>query len=315
MFAKCSRNRAMMVGMKPPFATILVPVDGSTTSERGVSFALELSGGRAVLIFCSVVDPTLLCIPAAEGAGLDYGPLLRTLDEDAEIFCKEAAARAAAAGIAAQVSVCHGQCVAALEEASRAYRAEAIVIGSHGRTGIDRIMLGSIAEGLLRAIEIPVIVAHEDDENRTGPVLVALDDSPAAQAALEEAVTIARTRGNSLALVHVLNTAYEAADEPRADALLNAAAEYARGCGLNVSLGVRTGDPCSAIVAAADALESCMIVMGTHGRSTIPRLVLGSVAMGVVERARIPVATIRRAGRTHGERPFNAEPARVEGAV
>ena len=302
----------MIVGMKPPFTTILVPVDGSTTSDRGISFALELAAGGAALIYCSVVDPSMVCVPAAEGVGLDYGPLLVAMDEDAETFCKEAAARAAAAGIPAQITVRRGQPVPALEEAAWAYRAEAIVIGSHGRTGLDRILLGSVAEGLLRAIEIPVIVAHNDDENRTGPVLVALDDSPAAEAALEEAVTIARTRGNALALVHVLDAAYKAADEPRADARLQGAAEYARGCGLNVSLSVRTGEPYSAIVAAADALESCMIVMGTHGRSMIPQLVLGSVAMGVVEHARVPVATIRKPGRTHAQRPFTTMPARLE---
>ena len=66
--------------MKPVFKHITVPVDGSTTSARGIAFALELAreGGR--VSFCSVVDPVLMYAPAMQGAAMDPGPMLEVLD-------------------------------------------------------------------------------------------------------------------------------------------------------------------------------------------------------------------------------------------
>jgi nucleotide-binding universal stress UspA family protein len=170
-----------------------------------------------------------------------------------------------------------------------------LVIGSHRRSGIGRMLLGSVAEGLLRTVEIPVVVAHEDDETRTGPVLVAIDRSPAAQAALQEGSAIARARGNVLALVHIVEET--PSDASQSDAVLEEAAELGRGQGLKVVCSLRRGDSGDEILAAADDVKSWMIVMGTHGRSLVPRFVLGSVAAAVVQRARVPVATIRRPGR------------------
>jgi len=292
--------------MTPVFAHITVPVDGSATAQRGVDFALELAAGGGTVTFCSIVDPTVLSIPAAEGAVLDYGPLLTVLDEDAAFFCNQAASLAAAAGIVALTCVVHGERVPALLSACRASDSDAIVIGTHGRTGVERALLGSMAEGLVRGSDVPVVVTHEDDESRTGPVLVAIDRSPAAQAALEEAVLIACARGDAVLLVHVSEDANPPGDA--AYATLERAADYARAHGLSVSLVERRGNPAEQIVRAADEAESCMIVMGTHGRTLIPGLLLGSVAAAVVERARIPVATIRRSGRAHREPRVSAPP-------
>jgi nucleotide-binding universal stress UspA family protein len=283
--------------MTSVFEHVIVPVDGSSTAERGIALALELTAGGGSITFCSVVDPTVLCVPAAEVGGLDFGPLLTVLDEDAETFCRDAQAKSDAAGVKSDTIVLHGQCVSVIEQLVRDNRCDAVVLGTHARTGLDRMVLGSVTEGLLRAIDAPIVVAHQDDEARTGPVLVAVDDSPAAAAAVKEAIVIAASRGNALALVHVLNPDHP--DAAAANAALERAAHEARERGLAVSLMLRRGDPCDELIAAADALESCMIVMGTHGRSLVPRLVLGSVAAAVVERARVPVMTIRRSGRVY----------------
>jgi len=288
--------------MTSVFAHVIVPVDGSVTADRGVALALELTAGGGSITFCSVVDPTVLCIPEAEVGGLDFGPLLTALDEDAEIFCREAQAKSVAAGVRADVVVLHGQCVSVIEQLAKDNPCDAVVLGTHARTGLDRMVLGSVTEGLLRSIDTPIVVAHQDDEVRTGPVLVAVDDSPAAAAAVSEAIFIAASRGNALALVHVMHPDHP--DAAGANPVLERAAREAGERGLAVSLLLRRGDACNELIAAADELESCMIVMGTHGRSLVPRLLLGSVAQAVVERARVPVMTIRRSGRV--PRPASA---------
>jgi nucleotide-binding universal stress UspA family protein len=80
------------------FEHMTVPVDGSTISDRGVRFALELATGGGRISFCSVVDSEMLCVAEAEGAAIDFGPLITSLDEDAERARQSAAAQAAAAG-------------------------------------------------------------------------------------------------------------------------------------------------------------------------------------------------------------------------
>src|ERR1700737_4147643 len=89
-FGEHSHRPASIVSMRPVFQHITVPVDGSTTSARGIAFALELAreGGR--VSFCRVVDPVLSYAPATQGAALDPGPVLEVLDEDAAVFCSQA---------------------------------------------------------------------------------------------------------------------------------------------------------------------------------------------------------------------------------
>jgi len=281
--------------MTPVFEHITVPVDGSATSERGVAFALELARDGGRVSFCSVVDPMLAFAPAAYGVAVDPGPMIEVLDEDADIFCRSARDEAAKSAIAADTSVLHGLCAEEIESFAEQNASDAIVIGTHGRSGIARAMLGSVAEGILRNMQIPVVAVHENDVIRTGPIAVALDSSPAAQAALDLAIRIAADRGMSLLLVHVSRRNDQDDDDARVKAILDRAVELARSHGVAATVAVHDGAPAEELLREADAHDCCMIVMGTHGRALMARLVLGSVAAAVVERAHVPVVTVRRA--------------------
>ena len=279
--------------MPAAFAHTVVPVDGSSTADRGVAFALELARGGGSVTFCSVVDPALAGVPAGYGGGLEPGPMLTILEQDAAEFCRRAEAEAAGAGVAADGRVLHGQCVEAIESLVRLSEAQAIVLGTHGRTGLARGVLGSVAEGLLRRSDVPVVTVHERDVMRTGPIAVALDESPAAHAALETATWIASARGIAIALIHACDRPNS--DPGRVNALTEGAAKRVRARGVHVEVLVREGPPRATLLGLADELECCMIVMGTHGRAFLQRLLLGSVAAHVVEHARVPVVTVRRA--------------------
>ncbi|MEA2719866.1 MAG: hypothetical protein QOJ39_1730 [Candidatus Eremiobacteraeota bacterium] len=276
--------------MKPVFAHMTVPVDGSATSERGVAFALELARDGGRVSFCSVVDSALVCAPAMQGAAVDPGPMLEVLDEDAAIFCRRAQDEAARHGIDSNVQVLHGASTDQIRSFADHNGCDAIVIGTHGRSGIARAALGSVAEGIVRHSYVPVVSVHEEDEMRTGPVAVAMDGSPAAQAALDVAIAIAAARGMSSMIVYVCGGA---PDARRINTLLEQAADRARGSGIATQLVLRQGDPAGELLAAAEEDDCCMMVMGTHGRSPLARFVLGSVAAAVIERARIPVVTVR----------------------
>ncbi|MDB5093879.1 MAG: universal stress protein [Candidatus Eremiobacteraeota bacterium] len=280
--------------MAAAFAHITVPVDGSTTAARGIAFALEFARGGCSVTFCSVVDPTLACLPVGYGVSTDPGPMLTVLDDDATLFCRAAQAKAAGAGVASDTQVLHGQCVQAIESLVRQNGSQAIVVGTHGRTGLARSLLGSVAEGLLRRSDVPVVVVHEGDVARAGPIAVALDESPAAHAALGTAIAIGAARGIPIALIHISGTA-ASVDPGRVDVLMSGAVKRAGAQGVNAEVVVRNGRAPETLLAAADELDCSMIVMGTHGRPFVERLLLGSVAAYVVQHARIPVVTVRRA--------------------
>jgi nucleotide-binding universal stress UspA family protein len=276
--------------MRPVFQHITVPVDGSTTSARGIAFALELAreGGR--VSFCSVVDPVLSYASAIHGAALDSGPIFQVLDDDAAIFCSRARDEAAKHGIACDTQVLHGPCIDQIKAFAAHNGSDAIVIGTHGRTGFSRAVLGSVAEGIMRHSSLPVVTVHEDDEMRTGPLAVAMDSSPAAQAALDVGIAIAAARSMKSMIVYVCNATTVPAE---VNVMLERAAERARNHGIVTQLVLRAGDAADELLAAADEDDCCMLVMGTHGRSPQVRFIVGSVAMAVVERAHIPVVTVR----------------------
>ncbi|MEA2785375.1 MAG: hypothetical protein QOF71_1479 [Candidatus Eremiobacteraeota bacterium] len=276
--------------MRPVFKHITVPVDGSAASARGIAFALELAreGGR--VSFCSVVDPVLSYAPVMQGAALDPGPMLEVLDEDAAHFCGRARDEAEKCGIACDTQVLHGPCVDQIKSFAANNGSDAIVIGTHGRTGFSRAVLGSVAEGIVRHSSLPVVTVHEGDEMRTGPLAVAMDASPAAQAALDVGIAIAAARTMKSMIVYVCSAATAAAE---VNAMLQRAAERARNHGVVAQLVLRDGDAADELLAAAEEDDCCMMVMGTHGRSPQVRFIVGSVAMAVVERAHIPVVTVR----------------------
>jgi len=277
--------------MKPIFATLTVPVDGSPAADRSVAFALDLAAGGGTIHFCSVVDDAAIGIATAEGAMVDIGPMLADLSVDAHRFCAGAEARAGAAGIPSHSHVLRGSTASTIVALAQDTASEAIVMGTRARKGLDLVLFGSVAEAVVRSSGAPVIVVHADDDTRTGPVVVALDGSACSVAAFDLALRAANTRGRSLAIVHVLeHGASEGRDAHDLDAAFSAATKRR----VSASIVLVNGSPVDELIETSDRLEGCMIVMGTHGRAFVPRLWLGSVAAGVVRGARVPVVTVHQ---------------------
>jgi nucleotide-binding universal stress UspA family protein len=163
-------------------------------------------------------------------------------------------------------------------------------MGTRARGGLERALFGSVTEAVVRTSGVPVIVVHADDETRTGPIVVALDASACSATAFALALDAASARGRSLAIVHVLEPA---TPDPRDARYLDDAFSSATGRDVSASIVLVNGPTVDELIETTDRLEGCIIVMGTHGRALVPRLWLGSVADGVIRRARVPVMTAR----------------------
>jgi nucleotide-binding universal stress UspA family protein len=153
------------------YERILVPVDGSPPSNRGLDEAIRmarLAQGRLRLIH--VVDELSFALSASALGGYagEYLDLLRAGGKE---ILAAAKARAEAAGLQAD-TVLHDNfngrlCDAVAEEAGR-WDAQLVVIGSHGRRGVGRLLLGSDAEQILRSSPVPVLLVHDAPEGDKG---------------------------------------------------------------------------------------------------------------------------------------------------
>jgi nucleotide-binding universal stress UspA family protein len=145
------------------YQRILVPVDGSDTSQRGLDEAIalaRLTGGSLRLVH--VVDE-LSFASGFETYTAYAGDVVTLLRQAGEQILERAKARAAAAGVTAQTQLfeSYGSRLSDLvADQARDWRAELVVIGTHGRRGVGRWLLGSDAEQIVRTSTLPVLLVR-----------------------------------------------------------------------------------------------------------------------------------------------------------
>ncbi len=203
-----------------------------------------------------------------------------------------------------------------------------IVMGTHGRRGVGRLMLGSVAEEVVRLADCPVLTLRPPVERAPRELrrlLAPVDFSPSSWVAVAYAQHLAAATGGRLDLLHVVETlpSYGLADIPAVfpppsddvlastrQALLDLAAET-HGPKVPVEAHVVAGHPVLGVLDTAERLHPDLVVLPSHGRTGLRRLILGSVAEQVVRRAPSPVLVVRGegAGLTPDEALRRAGPA------
>jgi nucleotide-binding universal stress UspA family protein len=193
-----------------------------------------------------------------------------------------------------------------------------IVMGTHGRSGPSRWVMGSVAERVVRLAPCAVLTVGEPaGQTRVvnlGRILVAVDFSDCSRLALQRAGELASAFAARLYVVHAwhvpvfvspdamvgesprqLQTLARLAEQEAQDNL-SSFVDAARKDGIRIDAArLLQGEPAHAIVLEAEQADYDMIALGTHGRAGVKHLVLGSVAEKVVRRASRPVMTVREA--------------------
>ena len=183
---------------------------------------------------------------------------------------------------------------------------DCIVMGTHGRTGLGQRVLGSVTERTLRLSPVPVFAVHEGDDLAADfeDILVPTDGSKGARAAADHAIELATATDAALHVVYVVDArsigydvgsanilkALEAAGQQAVDDVV----ERADAAGVrSVQASVLTGTAARSLTDYATDRGVDCIVMGTHGRTGVNRLLLGSVTERVVEMAGVPVLGVK----------------------
>jgi nucleotide-binding universal stress UspA family protein len=182
-----------------------------------------------------------------------------------------------------------------------------VVMGSHGRTGITRVLLGSVTEKVVRHAPCSVLAVRTGGEATSfGHILCPVDFSDSARHAVDRAAQLAAPKGAGITLLHVIELPLTPAGEPfgvdfldnieqGAGGLLEKwAAELKSRVEVPVATEIRVGSPGMQTLALLDHDPTFdLVVIGSHGRTGLGRVLLGSVAEKVVRHATCPVLVAR----------------------
>ena len=284
------------------FDNILVPTDGSDCAQAAVGYAADLATHHEARVhaLCVADSRTLENAPR-------YDQIEKEREEVAERTCNDLSVSGVPVEQAVRTDIPHKAILRYATERD----IDLIVMGTHGRTGVERYLLGSVTEKVVRLSDVPVLtVKAEDDGGVTYPytdILVPTDGSEGAEAAIAPAIDIARTYDARIHALTVIDTMALGADV-RSGAILDTLEESAqsavetieeqatRASVSAVETTIAHGNPYRGIRSYAENHDIDLIVMGTHGRSGIERYLLGSVAEKTVRTSPAPVMTVRRGG-------------------
>lgn len=297
------------------FKHILCPLDLSDISPHQLSYAAAIARWYDARITVLHVVPTFDPMPVHPGRLEDPMRFVYPLSEDDVTRELRRIVQEAGLGDGADVAAAAGDAVETIVDRAVAMPADLLVMGTHGRSGFDRVLLGSVTEKLLRRAPCPVLTVPPHAPERAPRVslkqiLCPVDFSPASLQALGFALDLARQSGGRVTLLHVIEwlpdedpRTYEhfnvpefrrhLADEARQrlGTLVPAAARAA----VEIEEVVATGRAYREVLASAAERETDLIVMGSQGRGAVSLALFGSTTQQVVRAAECPVLTVRGA--------------------
>lgn len=207
-------------------------------------------------------------------------------------------------------------------ETAQEIPADLIVLGTHGRTGLRHILLGSTAERVLTIAPCPVLTIRQhgqlEEHDAKKPIqfkqlVIPMDFSDCSLDALEYGVQIAKYFGAFMTILHSLEplsygsnlTFGHAAEQNhhRVAAQLKLMADGIQSQGVSVRTVIRGGLPADSILDFIDSSDCDLVVMGTHGRRGLAHLMKGSVAEAVLRRASCPVLAAKYFMPPRSDRP------------
>lgn len=287
---------------------ILCPIDFSEYSEHALDFAVRLAAWYGASL--RVVHVMPLLPPSA----------VSVLGETSRQVARKNLAHAVDRCWRSDVTIEHeliesSDAAGAILDCAGEMNADMIVAGSHGRTGLSRVLLGSVVEALLHRSPRPVLVVprHFAASRRGRPVgfdrvVCAIDFSTASLAGLEYALSIAEEADARLTLLNVIEQPpefghsplepdfdadrYHAEAEARQLTKLQALVPEHAAQFCTVRMEVLEGSPSRQLLRMAASQHADLIVVGVHGRNAIDLAVFGSTSKDVVVNAQCPVLVV-----------------------
>ncbi|HLY74817.1 MAG TPA: universal stress protein [Planctomycetota bacterium] len=270
----------------PLLGRILVPLDGSSQAEAILSHLRRIVPRHEskLTLFQS--------IPIATQAR----------EDEAEVYLRKTSSELTNEGYPSEQLVRVGSVAETILETAAKEHASLIALSTHGRTGPERWVLGSVAEKVLEASPVPVLVTRSVStprprgEREALPIrnfLVPLDGSRLSLDSLGPVLSLARPVDAHVTLLHVDEPSPYSGRWESPDETLKEAEHLLRNACIPATVEIRRGEAALEILKAADEKASDLIAMTTHGRSGPSRWLFGSVTAEVLRSASVPLLVVR----------------------
>jgi nucleotide-binding universal stress UspA family protein len=300
---------------------IMVPLDGSTFAEHAIPAALGVAEASDAQLHLVQVHE-LPFVPTSPELMVPYdaGQDERLRAQEREYLLGIANRLADQRGLSVRTELVDGQPPAALAMYAQDSAIDLVVMTTHGRSGLSRAWLGSVADGVVRRSGVPVLLlrpraeeAELEEPVRPKHVLIPLDGSALSRGVIDAAVGLGALSKARYTLLRVVLAVplirrsldtdvdpYHEQNLQEAKADLERAAAPLRERGLDVEIAaVSASVPATAILEFAQEHAIDLIAMATHGRGGWSRIALGSVADKVLRGAIVPVLLVRPGPSNH----------------
>lgn len=265
---------------------ILIALDGGKTSESILPYLETL---------LTTQDANVSLVRVIPGAS-------STRTRDAYAYLNRVAAALQSKGAVVDVHVLVGKTASALVDMAVRGNYSMILMCSRGKSGLQRLLLGSVAEEVLRLSPIPVLVVHPipklSGKMKIKRIVVPLDGSHRSGSILAHVAPLAKATGAKLLFMTIVEP--HAREDFPVDVLArNLFREQKRlhRMGIQTELSIRYGNPAAEILSFGDVQNADLVALSTHGRTGLERMRFGSVTETVLREGKFPLLVCRTAGK------------------
>jgi nucleotide-binding universal stress UspA family protein len=292
---------------------IVCPIDFSEFSIRAYRYALSVAEHyRARLVALNIVEMSRYPYADYAASAGDYAEFCRTLREGGDEQLREFVKKHTHRGIQRELVVREGAAPDCILTFVQTHKADLIVMGTHGRRGYDRLVLGSVTNRVIRRTPCPVLAvcnpprelaaadtaANQEQEHHhhLSRILFCTDFSDDSERALRWAISATDEYNAELTLLHVLEDVpgaaiVEAATATATKQLDKLIPQEARET-LKIKTAVRVGKPYQQIIQLAVEAQIDMVAMGVRGRGALDLAVFGSTTYRVLQLGPCPVLAV-----------------------
>jgi nucleotide-binding universal stress UspA family protein len=308
-------------GGLPPYGRILVPLDGSPLAEEALPAAIAFAqragpNGKLILLRVSKVEYLVYSRggPFEVPAGMH---------EEIDVYLTRMEQAIKVQGVPVEAVRTEGDPAIAIADMAHDHHADLIVMVTHAREGMSRLIHGSVADRVLQDAPVPVLLLKHGEEptaiftkEEQPHVLVPLDGSELAESVLVRAISLANQVGASVTLLRSLDLpdltvdaqgraaagsdairAIMPTERQTATRYLETVQQRFQAHGIPTAIAVTEGGAALDVAEQARTLQEAgqavIIVMATHGRTGVGRWLYGSVAGAILHLAKVPLLVIR----------------------
>lgn len=284
------------------YKTILVGFDESLSSKAAVIEAsnwIKKHGGNVILVHAVFFDTEEF------GIAPEQQEKRFKLGEKACMMTKNMIT--SEFGIDAQYLLCEGDSPEVIIDVANEKKADLIVLGTYGRKGLNRLLMGSVTSNVIGKSSIDVLVVKKQCDKCTGEyrsILVPFDGSEFSKKAIDRACQLSKIDGSSITALYVIPRYEEMVGFFKTDSIkkslyqeaekiINGAVSLASSQGITIQKEIIEGHSADKIIETTKKLQNDLIIIGSHGYTGIDRALIGSTTERVIINASCPILVVR----------------------